>query len=195
MNNIAVENIFRSFKKSIVILGSSRVVKDSVMYAEAYKTASYVTSAGYTVITGGSNGIMEAANRGAIEVDMNKSACVSSMDDEVNEYISSGCCIRVKDLYERSALLTKFTKIFVCFAGGIQTMQEVFSILAAFQTGHSIKLILVGEGFWNGLKSWMIDHLLINKFIDEGNLSCIEIVKNSEQVLISLGIESKNKAN
>lgn len=183
--------ILGSIKRKVVILGSSNVDRTAYVYISAYKVSWNLTNAGFTIITGGGSGIMEAANRGAIESNKDKSACIRTLDEEdsTNKYISSGLELVVQSVYERNAIFDEDIVDFVVFPGGINTLQELFSLLSAFQRGIKKRIILVGDDFWGLIKNWLIDYPLKHGMISSEDMSCINIVNDIEDILEFLDVQ------
>ncbi|MCK5787547.1 MAG: LOG family protein [Chlamydiia bacterium] len=177
-------------KKSIVIFGGSTLERDSQMYATVFKVANTLASSEFSIVTGGSDGVMEAASRGAFEANEDRSMCIHALDDEEfnDKYVSSGLSIAVKDGFERLRIFVDTFDVFIFFPGGFGTLQELASVLIR-QTTHNKKIFLFGESFWRSLKSWMTDVVLYRGYVGNDVINNVCILQSSDELYKALKID------
>ena len=144
-------------KHAISIFGSSCSKPGNKYYKLAEKTAHHLSKAGYTIITGAGNGIMEAANKGAkkaggASIGLN---ILIPQKQKPNKYITR--LFEFKYFFCRKVMFAKYSKAFVVFPGGFGTMDEFFEALSLIQTGRidPFPVILVGKDYWKGLIEWI----------------------------------------
>ena len=150
----------------ISVFGSARFKEDHPDYIKARQMGSLLAGMGFTVMTGGGPGIMEAANRGAFEVG-GKSVGVGIKlphEQEMNPYMHAGFVLDY--FFIRKVLLVKYSYAFVIFPGGFGTLDEMFETLTLIQTGilHDFPVVVVGTTYYSEI-SQMIDRFIAEKTI------------------------------
>lgn len=172
--------------KEITILGSARLPADNRWYKEAVKLGTYLAENGYTVVTGGGPGIMEAANRGAHEAG-GESVGINiqlPFEQRVNPFVKKGRAFYY--FFTRKVILAASAQTFVYFPGGFGTMDELFEILTLIQTQKSerVPVILVGKEFWAGLVAWLKEVMYGQMdTISKEDLELFVIVDTAEEAL------------
>lgn len=172
-------------KPSVSIFGSSRMTPGIRYYTVAEEIGELLSNAGYSVVTGGGPGIMEAANKGAykgksLSVGLN----IELPDFELtNEY--QDISLRFRHFFTRKVMFVKYAAAYVVLPGGFGTLDEFAEILALIQTGKTrrIPVILVKEPFWRGLLRWFHETLVPENMIDEKHLKLFEIVNEPSEVV------------
>jgi uncharacterized protein (TIGR00730 family) len=141
----------------VTIFGSARTRPDDPNYAKAVETARLLAEAGICVITGGGPGIMEAANRGAIEGQGLSIGCNIELPFEQgsNGFLSRS--LNFKFFFVRKTMFVKYSTAFIVFPGGYGTLDELFEALTLIQTGKvkHFPVILFGRAYWAGLVDWL----------------------------------------
>lgn len=143
---------------SVTVFGSARF-KEGHRYYEAARTMGQriATDLGFTVMTGGGPGIMEAANRGAREANGSSVGCniVLPHEQVQNPYLDKFVTIRY--FFVRKALMTKYSYAFVIFPGGFGTMDEFFETLTLVQTQkiHNFPIVIMGQEFYRPLQEYL----------------------------------------
>ena len=164
--------------KAVTIFGSARLKEDSETYKKTQELAAQLAKQGYTIVTGGGPGIMEAANRGAMDVDGRSVGLNIDLPHEQapNPYLTDS--VDFKYFFVRKVMLVKYSTAFVIFPGGFGTLDELFEALTLIQT-HKIKpfpVYLVGVEYWRGLLQWLQGTLLRNGTISEQDLHLFKVV-------------------
>jgi hypothetical protein len=142
---------------------------------------------GYTVITGGGPGIMEAGNRGAADAGAESVGLNIELPREQrsNQYITKG--IGFHYFFTRKVMLSASSQAYIYFPGGFGTLDEMIEMTLLIQTGKipsDVPVILVGSDFWNPLKAWMEDKMLKQMhFIEKPDLKIMQVVDTVEETL------------
>jgi uncharacterized protein (TIGR00730 family) len=172
-------------KKAVSIFGSSRAKRGDKYYKLAEDFAYALSKAGYEIITGAGNGIMEAANKGA------KKAKGSSIGLNIliplvqkpNKYINR--LIEFRYFFCRKVMFAKYSKAFCVFPGGYGTMDELFEAISLIQT-HRVDpfpVILVGSEYWKGLIDW-IKKMPVNRgAIYKPELSIFKVIDKPQEAV------------
>src|SRR5919112_126779 len=139
--------------RGVAIFGSARTPVDSPFYAAAQETAGLLARAGYTVITGGGPGIMEAANRGAFEAHGTSIGCNIELPFEQSPNPYQTRSLRFKYFFVRKTMFVKYSTAFIIFPGGFGTLDEMFEALTLIQTRKikNFPVVLVGSAYWSCL--------------------------------------------
>ena len=137
----------------VTVFGSARVKPDDPHYELAREMGAAIARLGFTVMTGGGPGIMEAANRGAKEVGGRSVGCNIELPFEQvsNAYLDR--CVRFHYFFVRKALLVKYSYAFVVMPGGAGTLDELFEALTLIQTGkiQNFPIVIMGTDYWKEL--------------------------------------------
>src|SRR5436309_5620509 len=141
----------------VTVFGSARFKEDHRYYALAREMGRRLGRAGFTVMTGGGPGIMEAANRGARDVKARSIGCniVLPKEQKPNPYLDRW--LEFRYFFVRKVMLVKYSYAFVVFPGGFGTMDEVFECATLIQTGkiRDFPLILMGTDYWRPLHEFI----------------------------------------
>jgi uncharacterized protein (TIGR00730 family) len=170
---------------AVSIFGSARAPRESPYYRLAEDIARRLSDAGFSVISGGGPGIMEAANKGAY---FGRSLAVGLNIELPNEQVQNA----FQDLghtfhhfFARKVMFVKFASAYVVMPGGFGTMDELTEALTLVQTAtiRRIPIILVHEPFWRGLLDWFGNTLLAQGMISPGDLDLMKVVNEPEKVV------------
>ena len=172
----------------VTFFGSARVLPGSEQYEMAYVLAKAVAGVGFTIITGGGPGVMEAANKGAHEVGAQSVGLNINlpMEQRPNPYVKTLLSFRY--FFVRKVMFVKYSQAFIIMPGGFGTLDELFESVTLIQT-HKIQpfpVILVGRSFWAPLLSWIDDSLLARGLISEGDRQVMHVADTPEEVLAIL---------
>ena len=170
---------------AISVFGSARTPRDHPDYAAAIAVGSALAAAGYAVITGGGPGIMEAANRGAVEGGGLSIGLGIELpfEQRLNQWVDIG--INFRYFFVRKTVFVKYARGFVVFPGGFGTMDELFEALTLVQTRKvtSFPLVLVGTEHWRGLIEWMRQSMASTGKIGPGDLDLITVTDDPGEVV------------
>jgi len=176
---------FSNLPACVSVFGSARTKSDNPHYLEAEKFGRLITEAGFGVITGGGPGIMEAANKGAVDAEGLSVGVGIELPFEasMNEYVKVG--VENRYFFTRKVMFLKYSQAFVVFPGGLGTLDELFETLTLAQTGHApdFPVILVGKKYWSGLVDWMQDTLWKNGAIKQSDFDLFRVVDTAEEAV------------
>ena len=169
--------------RAVTIFGSARVKPDDPQYRDAETTARLLGDAGFSVITGGGPGIMEAANRGARAGGAKSIGCNIELPFEqgVNAYVD--VAINFRYFFVRKTMFVKYADGFVIFPGGFGTLDELFEALTLVQTRKISRfpIVLYGSAFWKGLLDWVQDTLLARGMISPEDLNLLIVTDSVDE--------------
>jgi uncharacterized protein (TIGR00730 family) len=170
---------------AVSIFGSARTQRGTREYLTAEAIAAGLVKSGYAVITGGGPGIMEAANKGAVEgggvsVGM---GIELPMETGLNDYVEVG--LEFRYFFVRKTCFIKYSQAFVVLPGGFGTMDELFEALTLVATGKITKfpIVLVGRSYWSGLLGWLQDTMLAQANIGHAEFGLISVADESGEVV------------
>lgn len=175
-----------NYEKSVTFFGSARFGEGNEHYQKARALAAKISDLGYTVLTGGGGGIMEAANRGAFEAG-NPSLGLNirlPREQAPNSYTTSS--LEFDYFFARKVALSFAAEAYIFFPGGFGTLDEMFEILTLIQTRkiHQVPIILVGEDFWKPLHTFITNILLEQEqTIDKDNLKLYTITDDDDEII------------
>jgi uncharacterized protein (TIGR00730 family) len=150
-------------ERSVTIFGSARLGADNHYYDLARALARRLAEEGYTVVTGGGPGIMEAANKGACDAGGDSVGLNIQLPHEqrVNPYVRRS--ISFNYFFSRKVMLDFSAEAYIFFPGGFGTLDEFFELVTLVQTGkmeRNVPIILMGHDYWDPLCQWMESELL-----------------------------------
>jgi uncharacterized protein (TIGR00730 family) len=172
-------------KKTITIFGSTSFAPKNHYYEEARKLGYLLAKEGFTVITGGGPGIMEAANRGALEA-KGESVGINIQLPEgqrINKYVTKP--IGFHYFFVRKVMLSFSSQAYVFFPGGFGTLDEFFEMITLVQTGKLAKpvpVIAVGKDYWQNLFEWLKSEVYLKqKAIKAEDLKIFHLVNSAKK--------------
>jgi len=169
----------------VAIFGSARTLPDDPEYKAAQETAALLARAGFSVITGGGPGIMEAANRGAFEAGGTSVGCNIELPHEQgsNPYLTLS--LRFKYFFVRKMMFVKYSDAFIIFPGGFGTMDELFEALTLIQTHkiHNFPVVLYGSQYWKGMLEWLRGPMLGEAKIVEDDLKRLHLTDSPSEIV------------
>lgn len=150
---------------AVTLFGSARIGTDEPTYRAAVEVGRLLGEAGFTIITGGGPGVMEAGNRGAREAGAPSVGLSIELPFEQAANPFLDVSIEFRYFFIRKTMLVKYAQAFVIFPGGFGTMDELFEALTLTQTGkvRNFPVVLFGSDYWRGLLEW-----LRNTMVKEG---------------------------
>jgi uncharacterized protein (TIGR00730 family) len=147
---------------AVSVFGSARLGEGDPAYALGVQVGRAFAEAGYAVITGGGPGLMEAANRGALEAGGTSVGLGIElpMETGLNDYVDLG--VNFRYFFARKTMFVKYAQGFIVLPGGTGTLDELFEAFTLVQTGKitSFPIVLMGVQHWSGLVAWLRDSLV-----------------------------------
>nr|AAP58556.1 conserved hypothetical protein [uncultured Acidobacteriota bacterium] len=174
-----------TLSRGVSIFGSARTSRDDPYYKEAQETAALLSQAGFAVITGGGPGIMEAANRGALEAGGQSIGCNIELpfEQKSNDYLTLG--LKFKYFFVRKMMFVKYSLGFIIFPGGFGTLDELFEALTLIQTGkiRNFPVVLYGSDYWKGMLDWIRDWAMKEGKVTEADLKLLHLTDSPAEVV------------
>ena len=165
----------------VTVFGSARFGEDHPYYALARDVGARLAGAGFTVMTGGGPGIMEAANRGAREAGGRSIGCNIELPQEQkpNPYLDHW--ITFRHFFVRKLMLVKYSYAFIAMPGGFGTLDEIFETATLIQTGKILDfpLVLMGQTFWQPLLDFFRGRLIEEGTIDRRDAERIVVTDSA----------------
>jgi uncharacterized protein (TIGR00730 family) len=172
----------------VTFFGSARVLPGSEQYELTFQLAKAVAEAGYTIITGGGPGVMEAANKGAHAVGTHSVGLNINlpMEQRPNPYVKTLLSFRY--FFVRKVMFVKYSQAFIIMPGGFGTLDELFESITLIQTQkiQPFPVILVGRSFWAPLLKWLEEALLHKGLISDGDMQIMSVADTADEVLAIL---------
>lgn len=173
---------------SVSIFGSARTGPGHPYYALTEEVARKLSDAGFSVVSGGGPGLMEAANKGAFA---GKSPSVGlnirlPHEQHANPY--QNITLTFQHFFARKVMFVKYAKAYVVMPGGFGTLDELVEALTLIQTGKSTRMpiILVHKPYWTGMLDWFRNTLVPEGTIDEADLNLFTVVDTADEVLAAI---------
>jgi len=173
-------------KRGVAVFGSARTPAGTERYALAQRVGRALGAAGFSVITGGGPGSMEAANRGAREA----GACSVGLgidlpfEQDLNGHLD--VALDFHYFFARKVMFVRYSSAFVVLPGGYGTLDELFEALTLIQTRkiREFPVVLVGTSFWRGLLDWMrADLLAAESTISPDDLDFVRVTDDVDEVV------------
>jgi len=174
-----------AIRPAVTIFGSARIKPGSPYYELTENIARLLSDSGFSVISGGGPGIMEAANKGAY---FGKSPSVGlniQLPHEQSSNPYQDISQTFRHFFARKYMFVRFASAYVVMPGGFGTLDELMEALTLIQTGKArkIPLILVCSDFWKGLIDWFKQRLVDEKMVDPEDIHLIQLIDEPAQVV------------
>ncbi|RKQ36768.1 LOG family protein [Kocuria tytonis] len=170
---------------AITVFGSARTAPGHPEYELGRELGRAIGQAGYAVVTGGGPGVMEAANRGAVDVGAHSVGIGIELPHEqhLNHWVDLG--INFRYFFARKTMFVKYSQGFVALPGGFGTLDELFEALTLVQTGKITRfpVILVGTEYWGPLRDWITGTLVAGGKVAEADLDLLRVVDTAAEVV------------
>ncbi|MDJ1466225.1 LOG family protein [Xanthocytophaga flava] len=168
----------------VAVFGSARVAEGSPYYALARRMGAEVSKLGFTIMTGGGPGIMQAANRGAKDAGGFSIGCniILPKEQQPNPYLDRW--FECRYFFVRKVLMFKYSQAFVIMPGGIGTMDEFFEALTLIQTRKILDfpVIVMGKDYWQPVQQ-MMETMLKSHMIDSTDLNLMLFTDSVEEAV------------
>jgi uncharacterized protein (TIGR00730 family) len=170
---------------AVSLFGGARVPRDHPYYADAQRVAGALAKAGYSIITGGGPGLMEAANQGAREAGGRSIGLNIKLpfEQKLNDHVETG--IQFDYFFVRKVMFVKYACGFVGLPGGFGTLDEIFEAITLKQTGKmpDFPVVLFGRAFWEGLLEWIDRVPLRHGMISPADLSLFRVTDSPDELV------------
>ncbi len=170
---------------AVTIYGSARIKPGDELYEQTTNIARRLGELGFSIITGGGPGVMEAANKGAKEAGVISVGLNIELPQEQcpNPYATKS--ITFNHFFIRKVMLVKYSIAFVIIPGGLGTLDELTEVLTLMQT-HKIKpfpVVLFSSQYWEGFLNWLRNTVLARRFISEDDFHLLRVSDHPEEVV------------
>ncbi len=175
----------RGTSKGVSIFGSARIPEGHPDYELARTVGARLGEAGFTVITGGGPGIMEAGNRGCQEAGGRSVGLNIELEFEQEGNPYQDLALDFHYFFTRKVMFVRYANAFVVFPGGFGTLDELFEALVLIQT-HKVRhfpVLLVGSAFWSGLVGWVRDQLATRALISPEDLDLFRVTDDVHEIV------------
>jgi len=170
---------------AVTIYGSARVKPGEELYAKTEEIARRLGEIGFSIITGGGPGVMEAANKGALEAGVKSIGVNIELSEEQMPNAYSTMSLSFRHFFVRKVLLVKYATAFIIMPGGLGTLDELTEVLTLMQT-HKIKpfpVILFNSNYWTGFLEWLRTYTLAGGYIAEEDLNLLRVCDDTDEVI------------
>lgn len=173
----AIADFLRGFRAlhfvgpCITVFGSARIREGHPHYELARRMGAEIAKLGFTVMTGGGPGLMEAANRGAKDVGGRSVGCNITLPQEQKPNAWLDRWVTIDHFFVRKTLLMKYSYGFIIMPGGVGTLDEMFEALTLIQTRkiRNFPIVLMGLDYWQPLMA------LMNRMVEAGTISAADL--------------------
>jgi hypothetical protein len=169
----------------VTVFGSARFKEDHPYYRLARDVSARISTLGFTILTGGGPGVMEAANRGARDAGGPSIGCNIElpMEQQPNPYLDK--FVEFRYFFVRKVMLVKYSYAFVVLPGGFGTLDEVFETITLIQTGKikDFPVILMGTDYWKPLIDFARNRMLAERTIGPEDLDLLICTDSPEEVV------------
>ncbi len=169
----------------VTVFGSARFDEQHRYYRAAREMGALLGKNGFTVMTGGGPGIMEAANRGAHDVGATSVGCNIKlpMEQAPNPYVDHW--LEFHYFFVRKVMLVKYSYAFVVYPGGFGTLDEIFETATLVQTGKisNFPIVLMGVEFWTPLVDFLRQTMVREQTLDAADVDRLLVTDSPEEAL------------
>jgi uncharacterized protein (TIGR00730 family) len=169
----------------VTVFGSARFPEDHRYCALARDVGAGLARAGFTVMTGGGPGVMEAANRGAKAAGGRSIGCNIELpvEQRPNPYLDRW--ITFRHFFVRKVMLVKYSYAFIALPGGFGTLDEIFEMATLVQTGkiRRFPLVLIGSEFWQPLLDFVEDRLVASRTVDPEDAAQLRVTDSADEAV------------
>jgi uncharacterized protein (TIGR00730 family) len=169
---------------AVTIYGSARLKADDKWYAQTEEIAYLLGKAGFSIMTGGGPGIMEAANKGAREAGVKSVGLNIHLSPEQACNIYTDKSITFHHFFIRKVMLVKYASAFIIMPGGLGTLDELTEVLTLIQTQkiRPFPVILFSSEYWRGFLDWLKDTVLAKGAISEEDFELLRVFDSPAEV-------------
>jgi len=179
----------------VTVFGSARFTENHPYYSLARAAGAELARVGFTVMTGGGPGIMEAANRGAKEAGGRSIGCNIQLPKEQKPNIYLDQWITFRHFFVRKVMLVKYSYAFIALPGGFGTLDEIFETATLIQTAkiREFPLVLMGKEFWRPLIEFMSERLVKERTIDQIDLDRLIVTDSAREAVEAITEVAKRR--
>ncbi len=170
---------------AVSIYGSARLKPDDKLYAQTVEIARRLGEVGFSIISGGGPGVMEAANKGALDAGVQSVGLNIELSEEqiANPYTTKTRTFH--HFFIRKIMLVKYASAFIIMPGGLGTLDELTEVLTLMQT-RKIKpfpVVLFDSGYWKGFLDWLHNYALARDFVSVEDFDLLRMCDKPEEAI------------
>ena len=181
---------------AITVFGSARTKPGTHFYEAAVRMGARLAEAGFATITGGGPGIMEAANKGALNAGGTSVGLSIELpfEEKINKNVTLG--INFRYFFVRKVMFMKYAQGFVAFPGGFGTLDELFEALTLVQTKKitGFPIVLFGADYWSGMVDWLATTLVDEGYISPEDRTLFRVTDDVDEAVHFLATKSRQVA-
>jgi uncharacterized protein (TIGR00730 family) len=169
---------------AVTIYGSARLKPEDPLYARAEEIAFRLGKAGFSIVTGGGPGVMEAANKGARRAGVKSVGLNIELPEEQVCNIYADRTLTFHHFFVRKVMLVKYATAFVIMPGGLGTLDELTEVLTLIQTQkiRPFPVIMFSTDYWGGFLDWLRGTVLAHGAIDEADFELLRVMDSIDEV-------------
>lgn len=169
---------------AVSIYGSARLKPEDALYKKTEEIAYKLGEMGFSIITGGGSGVMEAANKGAAKANAKSIGLNIKLPEEQAANIFTTRSLTFNHFFVRKVMLVKYASAFIIMPGGLGTLDELTEVLTLMQT-YKIKpfpVVLFDGNYWKGFLDWLRNNSLAKGYISGEDLSLLRVCETPDEV-------------
>lgn len=169
---------------AVTIYGSARLKPTEELYSQTEEIAYQLGQVGFSIVTGGGPGVMEAANKGASRAGVTSVGLNIFLPEEQAANVYTTKSITFDHFFTRKVMLVKYATAFVIMPGGLGTLDELTEVLTLMQTLkiRPFPVILFGSEFWRGFLEWLRSPVLDRGFISESDFDLVRVCETPGEI-------------
>jgi uncharacterized protein (TIGR00730 family) len=170
---------------AVTIFGSARIKPENPYYQNCVDVSRRLSDEGFSVISGGGPGIMEAANRGAFDGVSASVGLNIELPHEQKTNPWQNISLNFRHFFARKVSFVKYADAYIIYPGGFGTLDELMEVLTLMQTGKTkrIPVILVGTNFWQGFLTWIQTQLAAMGLIEDKDMNLVQLIDEPANVV------------
>ena len=175
---------------AISVYGSARIAPGDALYSQTENIAHRLGKMGFTVITGGGPGVMEAANKGALTAGAKSIGLNIELPEEQNPNSYTTKSLTFNHFFVRKVILVKYATAFIIMPGGLGTLDELTEVLTLIQT-QKIKpfpVMLYDSRYWEGFLNWLRHSTLFRDYVSEEDFSLLRVCDSPDEIIEAVGV-------
>jgi hypothetical protein len=170
---------------AVSVYGSAQLKPEDELYKKTEEIAHRLGQMGFSIITGGGPGVMEAANKGALKAGAKSIGLNIKLPEEQKGNIYTTQSLTFNHFFVRKVMLVKYASAFIIIPGGLGTLDELTEVLTLMQT-YKIKpfpVVLFDGNYWKGFLDWLRNFSLAKGYISEQDLNLLRVCDNPDEVI------------
>jgi uncharacterized protein (TIGR00730 family) len=182
-----IENL-HDLGPAVSIFGSARTLPKDPVYQTAREIAYAFAKSGFSIITGGGGGVMEAANRGAAEAGGRSAGLNIKLPFEQKPNEFSNLKLEFNYFFVRKVMFIKYASAYIALPGGFGTLDEIFEVITLIQTRRikPFPIILVDSAYWSGLLAWIKENLHKTGRVSDEDLDIVQVLDDPEEIVATV---------